>query len=120
LLVTVVEELVRQGMIRQGAMGWELVGGIYTAVGRMPDGLRQLLDRQVEQLPTADQELLEAASVVCRRGTAGRPDGTVTARYGFLHDRYRETLYSRVRVSRRGRWHRAMGRQLEVGYGGQA
>jgi len=40
----VVDELVRQGVIRQGAMGWELVGGIDRAVGAMLDGLRQLLN----------------------------------------------------------------------------
>ena len=153
-LVTVVDELVRQRMIRQGPMGWELVGGVDAAVGGMPEGLRQLLDRQVERLPAADQELLEAASVagtefsgavvaagvergveeveahydtlarrgqmVSRCGTDGWPDGTVTARYGFLHDLYREVLYSRVPVSRRMRWHRALARRLEVGYGEQA
>ena len=48
------------------------------------------------------------------------PDGTVTARYRFRHDLYRESLYERVPVSRRVRWHRQIGRRLEAGYGPQA
>ena len=96
----------------------------------MPETLRQLLERQVEQLPAEEQVLLEAASVagvefavaavaaavdwsvedveercaaLARRGqflrvcgTDAWPDGTVAARYGFLHALYRETLYERV------------------------
>jgi predicted ATPase/DNA-binding winged helix-turn-helix (wHTH) protein len=53
-------------------------------------------------------------------GTDVWPDGTVAARYGFVHDLYRETLYARVPVGRRVRWHRQIGRRLEAGYGPQA
>ena len=48
------------------------------------------------------------------------PDGTVASRYGFLHALYRETLYERVPVGRRVRWHQQIGRRLEVGYEPQA
>lgn len=48
------------------------------------------------------------------------PDGTVSERFRFLHDLYRETLYARVPVSRQVRWHRQVGHRLEVGYGPQA
>jgi predicted ATPase/DNA-binding winged helix-turn-helix (wHTH) protein len=61
-LVTLVETLVRQGVLREGATGWELLGSLEAAVG-VPESLRQLITQQVEQLPVADQELLEAASV---------------------------------------------------------
>jgi predicted ATPase/DNA-binding winged helix-turn-helix (wHTH) protein len=53
-------------------------------------------------------------------GTDVWPDGTVAERYGFVHDLYRETLYARVPVGRRVRWHRQIGRRLEAGYGPQA
>jgi DNA-binding winged helix-turn-helix (wHTH) protein/tetratricopeptide (TPR) repeat protein len=53
-------------------------------------------------------------------GTDIWPDGTVAERFGFLHDLYRETLYGRVPVGRRVRWHRQIGRRLEAGYGPQA
>lgn len=50
-------------------------------------------------------------------GTDVWPDGTVAARYGFVHDLYRETLYTRVPVGRQVRWHRQIGHRLETGYG---
>ncbi len=62
-LVTVVETLVRQGALREGAAGWELVGGLEAAVRDVPDSLRQFIEQQFEQLPAAEQAILEAASV---------------------------------------------------------
>jgi tetratricopeptide (TPR) repeat protein len=53
-------------------------------------------------------------------GTDVWPDGTVAERYGFVHDLYRETLYARVPLGRRVRWHRQIGCRLEAGYGPQA
>jgi tetratricopeptide (TPR) repeat protein len=53
-------------------------------------------------------------------GTDVWPDGMVAERYGFLHDLYRETLYARVPMGRRVRWHRQIGLRLEAGYGSQA
>jgi predicted ATPase len=53
-------------------------------------------------------------------GTDAWPDGTVAERYGFLHALYRETLYARVPMGRRVRWHQQIGRRLEAGYGPQA
>jgi len=53
-------------------------------------------------------------------GTDVWPDGTVAARYGFVHDLYRETLYARVPVGRQVRWHRQIGCRLETGYGPHA
>ena len=62
-LVTVVDELVRQGVIRHGETGWELGERDRPGGGGLPDSLRELLERQVEQLSAMDQELLEVASV---------------------------------------------------------
>ena len=53
-------------------------------------------------------------------GTDAWPDGTVAARYGFIHALYRETLYDRVPVSKRVRLHRQIGARLEAGYGPHA
>jgi DNA-binding winged helix-turn-helix (wHTH) protein/predicted ATPase len=52
-------------------------------------------------------------------GTDAWPDGTVAARYGFLHSLYREILYERVPISQQVRWHRQIGTRLEAGYGVQ-
>ncbi|MEE8292596.1 MAG: hypothetical protein V3R80_14065, partial [Candidatus Tectomicrobia bacterium] len=48
------------------------------------------------------------------------PDGTVAARYGFIHALYQEVLYNRVSVGRRVRLHGRIGTRLEMGYGAQA
>jgi DNA-binding winged helix-turn-helix (wHTH) protein/predicted ATPase len=62
-LVAMVDALVRQGVLRASATGWECVGDLTTVAVSLPETLRQLLERQVEQLAVEDQRLLEAASV---------------------------------------------------------
>jgi predicted ATPase/DNA-binding winged helix-turn-helix (wHTH) protein len=153
-LVTLMNGLVRQGVLRDGANGWSLAGGLEAVTASVPETLWQLLEQHLDQLSAADQALLEAASVagtefavaavaavvgqpvemveaqcatLARRGQFLRvcgadiwPDGTVATRYGFLHDVYRETLYERVPVGRRVRWHQQIGARLVAGYGSQA
>ena len=53
------------------------------------------------------------------RGNAEWPDGTVAARYGFLHALYQEVLYSRTPISRRIDMHRRIAQREEQAYGGQ-
>ena len=62
-LVAMVDELVQQGGLRLGPAGWEVVGGSEAVMGAMPPSIAHLLDRQVAQLPRANQTLLAAASV---------------------------------------------------------
>ncbi|MGE3540999.1 MAG: winged helix-turn-helix domain-containing protein [Candidatus Tectimicrobiota bacterium] len=153
-LVTVVDNLLQHGVIRQEPPGWTLVGGLEAARQDVPDSLRQLIDRQFAQLSSTEQALLEVASVagvefsaallaaavddtvdsveacclalarrgqfMAERGLDEWPDGTVAARYGFLHALYQETLYEQVPVSRRLRWHRQIGTRLESAYGVRA
>jgi len=54
------------------------------------------------------------------RGTEKWPDGTVAARYGFVHALYQEVLYDRVLGARRARLHRRIGERGEEGYGERA
>jgi predicted ATPase len=76
-LVTVVEELVRQGVLQDGATGWDLVGGI-EAVRGIPSSLLQLIERQFEELAPEAQALLEAASVVGVEFSAAAVAASVT------------------------------------------
>jgi DNA-binding winged helix-turn-helix (wHTH) protein/predicted ATPase len=69
-LVAVVDDLVQQGVLRQRATRWELAGELEATVGGVPESLRQLIDQQFAQLPSEDQILLEAASVVGREFAA--------------------------------------------------
>jgi DNA-binding winged helix-turn-helix (wHTH) protein/tetratricopeptide (TPR) repeat protein len=63
-LIAVVDTLVRHGVVREEAEGWEVVGDLAVVQRGVPESLRKLLEQQLEQLPLADQRLLEVASVV--------------------------------------------------------
>ena len=153
-LVTVVEELVRQGLLTLQGEGWTLRGGLEAMAACVPESIRQLIEHQLAQTTPAAQEILAAASVAGAEfvaaavaaslgqatadveaccdalvrqgqflqagGSTEWPDGTVAARYRFVHDLYREVLYARVPVSRRVQWHQRIGTRLEAGYGPQA
>lgn len=54
------------------------------------------------------------------RGLAEWRDGTVSGRYAFRHDLYRETLYRRLGAARRARLHLRIGERLAQGYGDAA
>ena len=47
-------------------------------------------------------------------------DGTVSERFAFIHDLYREVAYERTPASRRVRWHQQIGVRLESGYASRA
>lgn len=75
----------------------------------------------------SEEEVESACDALARQGVflnpCGRmswPDGTVSARYMFVHDLYRETLYGRIPPRRRARLHLRIGARLETGYGIQA
>lgn len=53
-------------------------------------------------------------------GTTEWPDGTVAARYGFLHTLYQQVLYDRVPAGRRIGLHQRIGERIERAYGTQA
>jgi hypothetical protein len=50
-------------------------------------------------------------------GMAHLPNGTLTARYGFLHAVYQRVLYERLAAARRVRLHRRIGEGAEAAYG---
>jgi predicted ATPase len=68
-LVNIVEHLVAQGLVVRRAGQWTLPDGAEAKVVGLPDGLRQLLLRRLEDLPPAARRLLEAASVAGDRFT---------------------------------------------------
>jgi DNA-binding winged helix-turn-helix (wHTH) protein/predicted ATPase len=47
------------------------------------------------------------------------PDGTMAARYQFLHTLYQEVLYEHIPAARRSRLHRLLGERTEAAYGAQ-
>jgi predicted ATPase len=63
-LVTIVEHLVQQGWVVRRAGAWALRAGTEAQVASLPEGLRQLLLRRIQDLPPEVCRVLEAASVV--------------------------------------------------------
>lgn len=62
-LVTVVEELIRQGALVQQRAGWTLCRDLETVTVGVPESVRHLIEAQLEQLSVEERELLQAASV---------------------------------------------------------
>ena len=78
------------------------------------------LDRTEEDLEPFCDGLARRGLFLNACGRANWPDGTVSARYAFVHDLHRETLYSRIPPRRKSRLHVRIGARLEAGYGAQA
>ena len=66
------------------------------------------------------EKLAQHKQLIQPRGETRWPDGTVAARYGFIHALYHEALYTHVAPSRRVALHRQIGEREEHGYGEQA
>ena len=62
-LVNIVEHLVGQGLVVRREGQWTLQDGAEAKVASLPEGLRQLLVRRLEDLPSEGRRVLEAASV---------------------------------------------------------
>ena len=62
-VVALVDELLRQRVLRVESAGWVVAGGLDSVTVGVPPSIRHLLEHQVARLRPADQELLAAASV---------------------------------------------------------
>jgi tetratricopeptide (TPR) repeat protein len=92
------------------------VAGAEFSTGAVAAGLELNLmqvEERCEQL--ARQHLFLRAT-----GVSTYPDGTLTARYAFIHALYQDVLYQRVAGGRRSRLHQLIGMRGEELYGGFA
>lgn len=64
--------------------------------------------------------LASETSLLANAGVAQWPDGTVSGRYRFSHELYRDALYERIAPARRAQVHRRVGERLASGYGGRS
>jgi predicted ATPase len=152
-LVDLLRYLRDRGAILQEQDRWVLGQALPDLQRELPESVRGLIRRKLDQLGAADRRLLTAASVqgpqfdaavaaaVLGLGAAdveerldvlGRvhalvrpvreqafPDGTVTARYGFVHAVYQNALYASLQPARRAAWSAAAARALLAHHGGQ-
>ena len=70
-VVTLLEDLSSRGMVGETDGGWTLLAEISHVSAQRPDGIRRLLDTQIDRLGTMEQRILEAASVAGLTFTAG-------------------------------------------------
>lgn len=61
--ITVLDDLVRHGVIVEGQDVWCLSDGLDSLINRVPESLQRLIELAVEQLTPEEQAILEAASV---------------------------------------------------------
>lgn len=155
-MVSVIDYLVDRRALVQRQERWELtIEPEEIGVG-VPEGIRQMIEKQIERLGPEEQRMLEAASVVGVGGAEfsavavaaaleadvvqteeqlealGRrrqfirpagisefPDGTVSARYQFIHALYQNVLYERIAPGRRVRLHLNTAKRGEEIFGDQ-
>ena len=72
------------------------------------------------QLESRYEALAKRQQFVCAHGLESWPDGTVAARYRFIHALYQEVIYAQVSPGRCASFHQRIGARKEAGYGGQA
>ena len=102
-LVTVVEEMVRQGRLRGPATGGErLVHHAAAVIVDIPESLRRLIDQQLEQLHPEERACLEVASVAGREFSAAAVAAGTDDRVEELEARY-------AALARRGQFVQACG-----------
>jgi DNA-binding winged helix-turn-helix (wHTH) protein/predicted ATPase len=77
-------------------------------------------EQSTEVVETHCDSLVRHEQFLRARGTSEWPDGTVAARYGFVHALYQEVLYEQLSANRRMRLHKQIGEREEQGYGNQA
>ncbi|HET6891795.1 MAG TPA: AAA family ATPase, partial [Pyrinomonadaceae bacterium] len=78
------------------------------------------LGEDVVEVEARCEELARRNCFLRVRGVAEFPDGTVSARYGFIHSLYVSTLYERIPAARRARLHKDMAERGEIIYGSRA
>jgi predicted ATPase/DNA-binding winged helix-turn-helix (wHTH) protein len=78
------------------------------------------MEIDVETVEQQGEELVRREHFLRASGTAEWPDGTVAARYAFLHAFYQDVVYHRLTARQRQWLHQRIGEREEVGYGARA
>lgn len=65
-------------------------------------------------------QLAERQQFLRAAGRAEWPDGTVAARYGFIHALYQHLWNERVSIEKQQQWHLRIGERKEAAYGNRA
>jgi DNA-binding winged helix-turn-helix (wHTH) protein len=63
-VVSILDDLVARGMIREDGGRWRLMASIDDVAAHRPDSVKQMIDIQLDRLGAEEQRVLEAASVI--------------------------------------------------------
>jgi len=99
-LVNVVDDLVRQGQLRDGDGGWTLTVPVEQVAATVPHSLRQMVEQQIDGLTPQERDLLAVASVAGVEFSS-----ELAADGGASHDAEEAC----DRLARQGRFLRAIG-----------
>lgn len=137
-MVSLLDELAGRGMLAQKDGRWTMTASIDEVHAHRPTSVKQLIDMQLDRLSTAEQRVLEAASVVgaefsthlvaaalelpveevddtcdslLRRSLFLRAE--TDGRYGVTHALVQEVCVERSSAARRQRWHQRVAAALE-------
>lgn len=77
------------------------------------------LERERDETEEAYASLARRVRLLSVAGHDELPDGSRSTFYVFAHALYREALYERIPVSRRGRWHRRVADELRALFAGR-
>ena len=92
------------------------VAGVEFSAAAVAAGIQQT----VEEVEIECAGLAQRQHFLVDKGVAEWPDGTVAARYGFIHALYQEVFYARLTPGRRSGLHLRIGQRAETAYGARA
>jgi predicted ATPase len=104
-MVTVVEEWVRRGWLAPADESWTLRVALADVASTVPEGLRQMLEQQLERLSPMDQRVLEVGSV------AGATFSAAAVAAGLAHEVVEVDDWC-AGLARRRQWLEAYGEQV--------
>ncbi len=96
------------------------VAGVEFPAANLRAALGQRRDGAIEPWEDRCDDLVRRGRFLRRRGITQWPDGTLSARYSFVHGLYQEVVYNRVNPARRARYHLRIGERMEAAYGTRA
>ncbi len=110
------QQIERLGPEEQRMLEVASVAGTEFSVATVAAGLAA----EVVEVEEFCEGLARRGQFLRSRGVSEWPDGTVAARYEFIHSLYQQICYERVTANRRLHLHRRIGERGESAYGSQA
>jgi DNA-binding winged helix-turn-helix (wHTH) protein/predicted ATPase len=110
LLVRQIEELSEE--TQQLLEVASVVGMAFTA-----GEVAAIINYPLQATETVCDELANQGRFIEVQGLTEWPDGSITVRYHFRHALYQQTLYHRIGLAQRVRWHRQLGEHFARVYG---